>query len=458
MENGEDSTTTVIPCCDWQQKYQALEKRMAAMQKEMVALKDKIKSENKEVRNHCQHFYKLESSTKAEMKELKTKVETLSNVVIRLEHQFNESNKKLTEMQARSMRKNLIISGIEEGKNETSEQLYQKIDSFIKEKLQVNEDIPLKVWHRLNYVDNAEYRPVIIKLKNHNHKMFLLSHGPNLKGARNNKSKAYFINEQLPDVMAEDRKYAQMWIRENKSKPVNDQLQMKIHKNKLRINNEPYQRKVMPPMASEILRMHPQELSATHQAPTLYGGSKLIEGSEFISYAVKVSSVEEVRVAYRKLRVKYADASHILSAYRLDPPNGPYNQEGVDDGEYAGGRCLLAFLQENQVLNTAVFIVRFYGGKHIGSARFDAIRYLAGVACAKLGVIRMPSETPNRRVTRALSQRGARGVRGAIRGGTNSSTLRQPVIQGAWSADFPTDYQSNSMFRPTPLPSPVVSP
>lgn len=90
------------------------------------------------------------------------------------------------QMQARSMRKNVIISGIPEPLNETSDQLLTAVKDFICNQLKIQEEIPVKVCHRLNYVDGAEYRPVIVKLSNVEHKILLLSHGPELKRQTNN--------------------------------------------------------------------------------------------------------------------------------------------------------------------------------------------------------------------------------------------------------------------------------
>lgn len=452
MENTE-------PCCEWRQRYFELERRMAEMQKEMNDLRKKVKKDAVEVRGHCQHFYQAENSTKIEVKVLKQKLDILSNVVIRLEERFKETSDKLIDMQSRSMRKNLIISGLDEPANETNDQLMADVQSFIRDKLKVEQQVPLKIVHRLNYTDGSDMRPVVLKLSNFEQKAILLSHGPNLKGLTNQKNKHFYLNEQLPDRYAEDRRYAQHWIKQNKAKPANEQLQMKIHKNKLRVNNEPYKRKVSPPSAAEILRLDPTEIVTTQRAPTVYGDSDMNQGSEFISYAANVNSVEEVRVAYRKLRVKYPDASHIVSAYRLDPPNGPFNQEACDDGEHGGGRCLLSLLETMNVLNTAVLVIRFYGGKHIGSARFDIIRRLGLVALQKTGAVSadVNSNTGNlnrqatRRQTRSMSQRGrGRGTRKI----SHSQTDLKSQLDQFVGYQPPT----SPMFRPTPANSPVVSP
>lgn len=446
MEKSEETTK----CCEWRDRYMALEKRVADMQEEMKQLKTKLKKENTEVRTHFQHFYKYETDEKAHVKELKDKLETLSNIVIRIEEQLNETNEKLIGFQARSMRKNLIISGLEEPKNESEEQLRQAVKDFIQQKLKVTQEIPIKVCHRLNYIDGAEFRPVVIKLSNIDHKSLLLSNGPNLKGLTNSRNRFFYLNEQLPEKLSEDRRYAQHWIRENKAKPTNDQLPMKITRNALRINNVPYKKKIKAPSAAEILRLDPEELSTTRKASTVFGDSKLVECSEFISYAAKISTIEDVRVAYRKLRIKYADATHIMSAYRLDPPNGPFNQEGTDDGEYGAGRALVTYLQDIKIVNVAVFVIRFYGGKKIGPARFDVIKSLARTALHKLGAINAPApdSATNRRTTRSMSQRGRKAIRGA----------RQNSVVSGNDSVFQTQRHSPSMYRPTPVNSPNVSP
>lgn len=449
-DSEKSAQIETAPCCEWKERYLALERRMSDMQKEMDDLKSMVNKNKSEVSSHCKHFYKEEVSVKEEVKTIRTKLEVLSNVVIRMEDKMNETSNKLTQMQARSMRKNVIISGIQEPLNESPEQLLTAVQEFISNQLKVEQEIPIKVCHRLNYVDNAEYRPVVVKLTTVEHKILLLSHGPQLKGQTNNRNRYFYINEQLPDKLAEDRRYAQQWIKENKAKPSNDQLSMKISRNRLRINNEPYNKKVKPPSAGEILRLERDDIMQTNQSPTVYGDSKLIEGSEFISYAVHVATVEQVRIAYRKLRMRYADATHISSAFRMDPPNGPLNQEGSDDGEYGAGRCLLGVLRDNNILNAAVFVIRFYGGKQIGAARFDAIKQLSTVALQKAGLLK-PTKSGNvRRMTRSMSQRG--------RGSYSSVAAMAPPPTDLTSAFNPIPVNQQSMYRTTPANSPNVSP
>lgn len=90
-----ETLETVVPWCEWKEKYLALERRVSEMQKEMDELKEKVKKNKSEVSTHCKHFYKEETATKDEIKSMKAKLEILSNVVIQMEDKLNETNNKL---------------------------------------------------------------------------------------------------------------------------------------------------------------------------------------------------------------------------------------------------------------------------------------------------------------------------------------------------------------------------
>lgn len=330
---------------------------------------------------------RTQEALRKEAKNAKFKVNVLTNVVIRLEEKLDMQSEKIMQMQARSMRKNVIISGLEDDKKpqvETQYSLRQKVDSFMLDKLKLSEPIELKACHRFGQIDGSGTRPVVIKVKDIDDKYAILAKGPNLKDLVNANGKKYFVSEQLPDKLQEERRYNQHWVQENKHNP-QSKMDMKIFRNKLRINNDPYVRKVKTPTAAEILRLDENELLTVRQVTLHDGGTKDEQGSEFLAFAANVQTAEDVRQAYRKLKIKYADASHISSAYRLDPPNGPLNQEADDDGEYGMGRFLLRLLQEGKAVNVAVFILRYYGGVHIGSKRFEIARLLGKQALKNAG-------------------------------------------------------------------------
>ena len=57
---------------------------------------------------------------------------------------------------------------------------------------------------------------------------------------------------------------------------------------------------VTPPQATDILRLHVNELEAAQKVKLIKGDTIIEKDSEYISMAQKVHSTEEVRLGYRK--------------------------------------------------------------------------------------------------------------------------------------------------------------
>ena len=75
---------------------------------------------------------------------------------------------------------------------------------------------------------------------------------------------------------------------------------------------------------------------------------------------------------------KIARATHNIWAYRLlDRATGVRQQDNGDDGEKAAGAKLAALLELSKSENVVVVVSRWYGGVHLGPARF---KYIVNVA------------------------------------------------------------------------------
>ena len=143
---------------------------------------------------------------------------------------------------------------------------------------------------------------------------------------------------------------------ENRSAPPQTKLDMRVAKNKLMVNNQSYRKSITPPQAADILRLHVDEIKVTQNVKLIKGDTIIEKESEFISMAQKVCTMEEVRLGYRKILIKYRDTTHIMCAYRLNNPRGPYIQNSADDGEYGAGRTLLKYLKEQGVTGVCIYI------------------------------------------------------------------------------------------------------
>ena len=97
--------------------------------------------------------------------------------------------------------------------------------------------------------------------------------------------------------------------------------------------------------------------------------------SKFYGYLYSVSSVNDIKIFLNKLKEVYPDASHICYACRLfdgfnllkDINILEYNN---DAGEPRGsaGPPILKILKRHHMINTVIFVVRYFGGKKLGIA------------------------------------------------------------------------------------------
>ena len=81
------------------------------------------------------------------------------------------------------------------------------------------------------------------------------------------------------------------------------------------------------------------------------------DGSKFMGYAAKVHSIQEVVDIYMQMRYRFADASHIMCAYRILDPDAAHMQDGVDNGEWGASRRMLKMMADENFNNVAAFVV-----------------------------------------------------------------------------------------------------
>ena len=94
---------------------------------------------------------------------------------------------------------------------------------------------------------------------------------------------------------------------------------------------------------------------------------KVIEKSRFITYAEHVESEEEARAFIAKIRAKHSLATHVCYAFVADKAGNL--QRFSDDGEPQGtaGVPMLEVLKSKKLCETAVAVVRYFGGIKLGA-------------------------------------------------------------------------------------------
>ena len=94
---------------------------------------------------------------------------------------------------------------------------------------------------------------------------------------------------------------------------------------------------------------------------------KIIEKSRFITYSRHVESEEEARAFIAQIRSEHSLATHVCFAFISDKTGNL--QRFSDDGEPQGtaGMPILEVLKNKKLYETAVAVVRYFGGIKLGA-------------------------------------------------------------------------------------------
>lgn len=90
--------------------------------------------------------------------------------------------------------------------------------------------------------------------------------------------------------------------------------------------------------------------------------------SRFISYAIPVRTVEEVKEELDKYRKQYYDARHVCWAYMLGADRLAFRSN--DDGEPSStaGKPILGQINSNELTDILIVVVRYFGGIELGTS------------------------------------------------------------------------------------------
>lgn len=89
-------------------------------------------------------------------------------------------------------------------------------------------------------------------------------------------------------------------------------------------------------------------------------------GSRFLAYAFPVQTTEDFKKRLKELKEEHPKAAHHCFAYRMGIDGN--NFRSSDDGEPSGsaGKPILGQIDSKQLTNTAIVVVRYFGGTLLG--------------------------------------------------------------------------------------------
>ena len=91
------------------------------------------------------------------------------------------------------------------------------------------------------------------------------------------------------------------------------------------------------------------------------------KGSKFLSFAIPVNTVDEIKEILKEYRKKFFDARHVCYAYMLGAEHEKFRSN--DDGEPSGtaGKPILGQINSRELTNVLIIVVRYFGGVLLGT-------------------------------------------------------------------------------------------
>ena len=330
-----------------------------------------------------------------ENKQLRQELDLVKGLLFKYDEEVITLRNQITTLTARSMSNNVVVTGITgDAEDPRKENCKEKSIAFLKKTMKLEVDNKhLQVAHRIGQFnpESTTARPMVMRC-HPTLKAKILAKRTSLKDITNEEGAHYYVNKQIPDQWAEENRERREQIRtaKDKAQQVGQNVDIKIQNRVVYVNHQPIRKFLEVPKPRDLF-VDKQEQEKIDKIKTYHSDEYTKKGSSFTAHAVKCSSMTEVRRAYIKMKQLYPDATHIPTAYIIK------NGEGYqDDREHSASSKMLNVLKNNDIQNLAVFVVRYYGGIHLGPTRHQMIQdaIIEVIAKLKTGSIPPVSKSP----------------------------------------------------------------
>ena len=295
-------------------------------------------------------------------RKMQREVDRMRDYIIRLEQKIHSQNEKINELSSKSMESNIIISGVQDSRDEN---LALVLNSVFKKELELTEtqmnEIRISKFYRMGQFSEKQKspRPILVQFSDSTHKDAIMRAVYKLK----EKKSPIRISQQLPEAKREHR----IRLYEVQSAYAKKNITSVIKRDRLIFSNgTAYRDKTGGrPQAAEILV--PDEDTKDFACGDIVEDN----GNRFEARAVEINTHRDVKKSVTNLLrlPNVSSATHNVYAYRFVNQDGVVQEGSEDDDEYGAGRALLRMLRDNNTTNAMVLVSRWYASK-IGSKRF----------------------------------------------------------------------------------------
>ena len=145
-----------------------------------------------------------------------------------------------------------------------------------------------------------------------------------------------------------------------------------------------------PPSASDRLALKSLEKFKTYSKRDLelkFGEPKVAGGATFLAAAVEVTSIAEVRKAFRKFMMAPGrmTARYNIAYFRVhDPLTNKTSEGSKDDGDHGAGKIIRHVLHSKNLKNIAVFLSENSDGSDVGANVSQVMEMAVNSALGKM--------------------------------------------------------------------------
>ena len=306
---------------------------------------------------------------KAQMTDKDFIIKVQEGRICRLEKQLEVLTQRVIDNEAHQMGKNLVISGIAENEDESTDDL---VKDFFKGSLCIQEDISIESSHRQGTKSQTRKNPriIIARLAKRSDVRLVLGKGPNLAGTK------FKINSQVPP---EVRTNNSLLLKKKKKLKETMPTGTTIHVVDEKLVVDKVVKIDMKRDRAKCVDKDTKTIETVKKLTTKIQTTGVIKvgTSYFKGHVVKVDDKSELKAALAAIYMdeSVAKATHNSYALRLDAETELMH----DDGEPGSAQKIIDVMHANEVTGAICVVSRWYFG-HMGNARFDAIEQAANNA------------------------------------------------------------------------------
>lgn len=359
-----------------------------------LALMDEDQGALVKINHLIENSSQSESMMKSLMEEnlqLRDELDVLKGIVHKLANQLDHTNSKVNQLVAKSMEDNLIFTGILGDAPKAN--LRKQLHDFFSHEMGLCDirDADILSVYRMGIPTKDRDRPIVAHCTPELRR-YIMNNAPILKNRRNALGFKYFINPQLPESIAEHRREMRQIIKQQKDKeeelPNSSKSTFVVRNDKLFINGQLQRKKISTPKVQQLFPDE-DEQKAISSIKMRFFHTQPEKGSEFKVVILRTTSYNTLNQAYIKLFQKYPTADHIAVASIIKG-----EEEFNDNGEFGSGYRILRCLKQKNAQDTVVFLIHYFGGRHLGPRRFNIMTDLVNAALEKIDLDQEQPRSP----------------------------------------------------------------